>query len=164
MDDLNEAMVLELEIERCYRRLADVNEHTAMALVFNLLADEAVKHYEWLRRVYCGERREEGETGSVREPIAHLFRRMMDEGVDVPDDASLVHRYRMVQAFEDQAVAHYARMAAQAESDAMKESFRGMVAEDILHRQVLESVIQFVTEPVYDGWLEKAKWLSDDPD
>jgi rubrerythrin len=163
MNEVETAMRMELESEQCYRRLADENAHTALAAVFNLLADGDVKHYEWLRRKAGGER-EEPEEESIREELGWVFRRMLADGVVVPDDAALVLRYRMAQELEDRSVAYYARMAAQAESEPMKEFYRRLVAEDILHKQVLESVIQFVSEPVHDGWLDKAQWLRRDPD
>jgi rubrerythrin len=163
MNDIETAMRMELESEKCYRQLAEENAHTAMAVVFNLLADDDVKHYEWLRRKAAGER-EQSEEESVRDEIGAVFHRMLSDGVVVPDDPALVLRYRMAQELEDRSIAHYARLAAQAEPEPMKEFYRRLVAEDILHKQVLESVIQFVSEPVHDGWLEKAQWLRRDPD
>ena len=157
MNILEFAMQMEKDGEQYYRELAHKTADSGLANILHNLADAEVKHYNVLRQIQDRQDPAMGED-TVRENTRNVFKQMQEKGESIGLEESELEAYRKARDIEERSRKFYIEKAKELNSPASEELFYKIADEEKAHRQILESIIDFVSRPLPGNWLENAEW------
>jgi len=154
MDIFEYAIQMETDGEAFYRELAGQCENKGMRNIFNMLADDEVKHYHTLEKV----RKEMPEMPrtTILSDAKNIFAQMREENQIFPLDIPQVELYRKAQEIEMKSEAFYREKADESGDDRLKNLLLKIADEERKHYFLLDNIIEFVTKP--DRWIESAEF------
>lgn len=150
------AMKMEQDGEEFYRELAGKTQNSGLKQIFTYLADEEVKHY----RLFKGILERENMAYDSTDALAHsknIFTEMKASGeVDVSGDIAQVDGYRFALEMEKKAYTFFEEKCAEATDPKEKKFLEVIAKEERRHYRLIESIIEFVSQP--ETWVENAEF------
>ncbi len=155
MDIFAFAMKMEKDGEALYRNLAQTTVNQGIANIFEMLADEEVKHYKAIKALQAGDyvMAETDVLGRAK----NIFERMRDFNNPLQTDAGQISLYRQAMNLERQSEDFYLDRTDQVKEPAQKNVFLQLASEEKKHYYLLENIVDFVSRPQY--WLENAEFF-----
>ncbi len=149
------AMKVEKEGESYYREMSDHTQNLGLKRIFNILADEEVKHYEVLKAMMKEENLNLNELNLITDTKT-IFETLQKQKDKVDFDRSQIQFYKDAIAREENSHNFYINEAKKIEDKAEKEIFLKIAEEEIKHKKVLEEIIHFLEEPC--DWVASAEF------
>jgi rubrerythrin len=155
MDIFAFAMKMEKDGEIFYRDLAQKTANQGIANIFEMLADEEVKHYGTIKSLQGGTHLM-AET-DILGRAKNIFERMRDFNDPLQIDAGQIELYRQAMKLEKQSEDFYLDRADQIKDTEQKQLFLRLASEEKKHCYLLENIVDFVSRP--RSWLENAEFF-----
>jgi len=152
------AMQMEKEGEEFYRELAEKTSNGALKGVLNLLADEEVQHYEYIKTMKEQSGSPDLTASNLRESAKNVFLKIKKEKIDFDFSTSAAEMYRKAAKHEDAAIAFYTKKAEESTDPTHKAIFLKLAEEEQLHKELMDHMADFVSEP--EQWLEDAEFVN----
>ena len=154
MDIFDYAMQMEKDGEELYRDLAQKSGDTGIQHIFNMLADDEVKHYRIFEDMKEEKEHEITDT-KILTDAKNIFSQLKEEGkfdYELPQ----LELYKKAQDLEKKTEDFYREKAEEAEKEYQKEMFLKIAEEEKKHYFLLDNIIEFVSRP--QTWLENAEF------
>ena len=155
MDILEFAMEKEKYSEHYYRQLAEKTASGGLAEIFNKLADDEAKHYDFIRQMKSTIPEDISRT-DVLADAKEVFEGMRESTADFDFGISELELYEKARRIETDARDFYLKKADEVKDAWQKEIFRKLAQEEEKHYFLLDNIIEFVSRP--QNWLENAEW------
>jgi rubrerythrin len=130
-----------------------------------MLADVEVKHYQVLKNMKESldlAVQIEMDADNYRGVFKTMFTDLNEQVSSFEFQISQAEMYRTARQREDEAHRFYVEQAAESEEAEAKALFETLAAQEQLHFDILESIIEFVSRPESGQWLENAEWYHSD--
>jgi rubrerythrin len=160
MDIFEYAMAREKEAETLYREMASNCSDTGLAGILTKLADAEVEHGSTIAdmsKQSDSAPAADSLAGDVREAFAGLAKRRGELEFET-DEVAL---YKKARQFEQETCAFYTEKAATQEGDA-KRILTELAAQEQLHFELMDTIVEMVERPEAGHWLENAEWYHSD--
>jgi rubrerythrin len=154
MNILEFAMEKEKYSEDYYRHLADKSNNKGLKAIFNMLADEEVKHYKIVSDMKEDVAPDLAET-PVLSDAKDVFAKMREAVQSFNFDVSQTNLYRKAREIEEQSRDFYLEKANEVK-ESQKEIFLKLADEEKKHYFLIDNIIDFVSRP--ETWLENAEF------
>lgn len=153
------AMQMEKDGEKYYRQLAQGATVSGLGTIFNMLADEEVKHFNIIDEVS----RKEPDPQLVETPlldnVKNIFVGMKEAKEELHIDSTKASgEYRKACAIEEESRTFYLEKAELVENEHARKLFLRLAKEEEKHLRIMENIVEFVTRPEPGNWLENAEW------
>jgi rubrerythrin len=154
MDIFEYAMQMEQDGKDYYLKIAEKTSHKGLKAIFEMLANDEVKHYNTLK-----EMKEEipgmAETQVLGE-AKNIFIKMKENLGEADLQFSEMEVYKHAQELEEKTKNFYLAKSLEVEDEGVKNLFKMLAEEESKHYFLLENIILFVTKP--RTWLENAEY------
>ena len=154
MNIFDYAMQLEKDGETFYRELAQKSDDSGIKSIFNMLADDEVKHNKILEDMKKEEKPQMANT-EVLKSARNIFAQLKEEGkfdYKLPQ----IELYKKAQGLEKKTEDFYREKAEEVEGEYQKEMLLKIAEEEKKHYFLLDNVIEFVSKP--QTYLENAEF------
>ncbi len=154
MNIFDYAMQMEKDGEELYRDLAQKSGDEGIKRIFNMLADDEVKHYRALEDMKKEKEQEITDT-TVLSDAKNIFSQLKEEGkfeYELPQ----LELYKKAQDLEKKTESFYREKAEEAGKEYQKEMLLKIAEEEKKHYFLLDNMIEFVSRP--QTWLENAEF------
>jgi rubrerythrin len=151
------AMEMEKDEEELYREMAASVSQPGLKLILSSLADAEVRHYHVLKQLRDKKRAELSEDTLPLE-VKNIFRRILDEGLDVDPDTKHTDLYRQAMDVESKVRDFYLSKAEEVDDPAAREILLLISGEEKRHVQILKSIVEYLSRAEPGNWLENAEW------
>ena len=158
MNAYQHAMRMESEAERFYRDLADGISDTTIKNVFNMLADEEVKHFAVFEKMSKNSKLADINNIDMSAKVREIFTDIKGCNRKYTFTDEQVAYYEKAAKIEDNAAKFYEEKAAEMTDPAQKEAFLAIAKEEKKHKELMENLAHFVAAP--DSWLESAEFYN----
>lgn len=148
------AMQMEKDGEQYYRELASKTNDKGLISIFNMLADDEVKHYHIIQQMMNNQTTAMVDT-EVLANAKNIFAEMKQTGQSMVSDTSQIDMYRHAQENEKKSEDFYRQKAAEVD-ESNRDILLRMAEEEKRHYFLLDNIIEFVNRP--DTWLENAEF------
>jgi rubrerythrin len=148
------AMEKEKYSEDYYRQLADKSNNEGLKAIFDMLADEEVKHYKIVSDMKENVAPDLAET-TVLSDAKDVFAKMRESVQSFNFDVSQTNLYRKAREIEKQSRKFYLEKANEVKEN-QKEIFLKLADEEEKHYFLIDNIIDFVSRP--ETWLENAEF------
>jgi len=148
------AMEKEKYSEDYYRQLADKSNNKGLKAIFNMLADEEVKHYKIVSDMKEDVAPDLAET-TVLSDAKDVFAKMRESVQSFNFDVSQTNLYRKAREIEKQSRDFYLKKTNEVK-EGQKEIFLKLADEEKKHYFLIDNIIDFVSRP--ETWLENAEF------
>ena len=155
MDIFDFAMNMEKEGEKFYRELAQKSSDKGLEAIFNLLADDEVKHYETFQKMKNEEVTEIAGT-QILQNAKSIFTQIKEESLQVNPDINQVDLYKKAQKVEKENEDFYRQKAEEVGDEKHKNILLMIADEEKKHYHLLQNIIEFVARP--QQWIEDAEF------
>ncbi len=155
MDVYEYAMQMEKDGESYYRELTEKIGNRGLKRILSMLADAEVIHYNILLKMKKSEKIEVADA-SILTDVKNIFIKMKEEKEITGINISQVELYKKAQQIEEKSQIFYLDKAGEVKDLLQKEIFLKIAEEEKKHFFILESIIDFVSQP--QRWLEDAEW------
>jgi rubrerythrin len=158
MDIFEYAMAREKEAEALYREMASNCSDTGLAGILTRLADAEVQHcdtIETMSKQSPVAPAADSLAGDVREAFTGLAKRRSEIGFEM-DEVAL---YKKARQFEQETCAYYTEQAEAADSAEAKSILTELAAQEKLHFELMDTIVEMVERPEAGNWLENAEWF-----
>lgn len=126
---------------------------------FESLADDELRHIEWIERISAG-------TDTLETTNKRIYQRLRGIFADVSDDVRKsaatvegdVEALNLAIGKEEESRSAYARWAEEAESGEVRELCELLAGAERFHRELLENVIEYL-EHTSDFFLREERWI-----
>lgn len=149
------AMQMEKDGEDYYRQLASNAGNEGLKAILNIMAEEEVKHYKYLKTVQTEKPQTEDVT--VLSDCKNIFAQMKESGETISPQIDQVELYKKAQAVEKENEDFYRAKADEVEEDYQKDLLLLLAEEENKHYILLGNIIDFVSRP--QEWLEDAEFV-----
>jgi len=158
MNVYQHAMRMESEAERFYRDLADGISDTTIKNVFNMLADEEVKHFTVFEKMSKNSDLSSIDNMDISAKVREIFTDIKgcNRKYTFTDEQAVY--YDKAAKIEDNAATFYEEKATEMTDPAQKEAFLAIAREERKHQVLMQNLANFVASP--DAWLESAEFYS----
>lgn len=150
MDILDKAMKKEKNEESFYRGLSLECKMEELRIIFNLLANDEVKHYEILKNIKKSNRFNFYETDILTQ-VKKIFSELKRKDFIFEPDTTLIEVYSKAQDKEMQNENFYSQEAGKIKEKELKAIFMELAEDERRHYFLLENIIEFVSGP--QGWM-----------
>ncbi len=140
------AMKVEKEGEQYYKELANRSPYTSLKKVFNILANEEVKHYQIIRDMKNSADVNVNELDIILD-TATIFDTLTNDKDNVDFDNDEIKFYEEAIEREDSAEKFYLEKACELEDPNDKAVFLKIAEEEAKHKVVLHNILDFIQEP-----------------
>lgn len=154
MNIFEHAMQMEKDGEAYYRKLAAGCDNESLRNIFNMLADDEVKHYKTFEDMKNEEESQMAET-KVLTNAKNIFTQIKEEEIfnyKLPE----IEAYKKAQDLEKKTEEFYLEKAEEAEDPRQREMLLKIAEEEKKHYFLLDNIIEFVSKPQY--YLENAEF------
>jgi len=158
MNAYQHAMRMESEAERYYRELADGISDTTIKNVFNMLADEEVKHFKVFEKMSQGSTLPNIGHIDISAKVREIFMDIKGCNRKYSFTDEQVSYYEKAAKIEDDAAKFYMKKAEEMTDPAQKEAFLAIAKEEEKHQILMQNLANFVAAP--DSWLESAEFYN----
>lgn len=155
MDIFEFAMQKEKYSENYYRELADKTNNKGLKNIFNMLADEEVKHYKVVQQMRKQTPMKISDT-PVLKNAKKVFEKMRGSTKNFKFDISELQLYEKAKGIEQESKQFYLEKAKEVADTAQKEIFKKLANEEKKHFIILENICDFVAKP--QSFLENAEF------
>ena len=149
------AMKVEKEGEAYYREMAVVATNAGLKKIFNMLADEEVKHYNVFKNMMKKEDMDLDDLDLITDTKT-IFQTLVNEKDNVSFDAEQIQFYKDAIAREEQSHDFYAEKAEELDNEKQKRIFLHVAKEEVKHKLILEEIVTFLEEPA--DWITSAEF------
>jgi len=149
------AMQMENEAEAFYRVLSTNTENAGLKTIFNMLADEEVKHCKIIEEMKS-KIPQKISSMNVLSEAKGIFEQMSNTNEKTDLNKNQIEAYKKAQDIEKKSIAFYLKKADEVEEYCHKGIFRKLAEEEKKHYFLLQNIIEFVSRP--ENWLENAEW------
>lgn len=150
------AMRMESEAERFYRDLANGISDTTIKNVFNMLADEEVKHFKVFEKMSKNSELPNIEDLDMSAKVREIFSDIKGCNRKYSFTDEQVAYYEKAAQIEDNAAKFYLEKAEEMTDTAQKNAFLAIAREEQKHQEIMQNLADFVAAP--DAWLESAEF------
>ncbi len=158
MNAYQHAMRMESEAERFYRDLADGISDTTIKNVFNMLADEEVKHFTVFEKMSKNSDLSSIDNMDISAKVREIFTDIKGCNRKYTFTDEQAAYYDKAAKIEDNAATFYEEKATEMTDPAQKEAFLAIAREERKHQVLMQNLANFVASP--DAWLESAEFYS----
>ena len=158
MQPLEYAMQMEKDGETYYRGLAARNPDKGLASILTYLADAEVKHYNVLRDMQAKAAPTKLDEGTIRADIKNIFADLIARAVRIDATGSEINAFQKAQDLEQKTRDFYLEQSQKARVEAERKLLLQIADQELMHFQILGSIIEFVSRPLPGHWLENAEW------
>ena len=155
MNIFDQVMDMEREGETLYRGFAKHAPEQGLAKIFNWLADQEKKHYETFLEMKKGKDAALAEDAVLRN-IKDIFEAWKKGRPQFDSKTNQADLYRQALETEQKSAELYGAQAGISSSEAQKQLWLKIAAEEKRHEHILENIIEFVTKPEF--WAENAEF------
>jgi rubrerythrin len=149
------AINMEKEGEQYYRELAKKTSDEGLQRIFNMLADDEVKHRQTFEKMKNKKKPDVIET-QILEDAKNVFSQMKVEGIDLAPDIEQLDLYKKAQEIELKSENFYRHEASLSENSEQKECLLKIAEEEKKHYHLLQNIIEFISRP--QQWIENAEF------
>ncbi len=135
MNSLEFAINMELDGEKYYRQLAELNEDNALQTIFLLLAKDEETHGKILKDALRNTAYELKDNKILFE-MNNVFREIGDFKKEVEENPSQAEAYRLALEKEKESIDLYTKLLAEAKDDSNKELFKYLVSQEENHYKI----------------------------
>ena len=154
MTILEYALQMEKDGEALYRELAQKFDDSGIKNIFNMLADDEVKHYKIFKDMEKEEKPQMAET-EVLTSARNIFARLKEEK-KIDYKLPQIELYKKAQELEKKTEDFYREKGEEVEDEYQKAMFLKIAEEEKKHYFLLDNIIEFVSRP--QTWLENAEF------
>lgn len=159
MDVYQFAMQMEKDGENYYRELAAASRLAGLSRIFIMLADEEVKHFQFIEQLRLKKGEARFEETPILTNVKNIFIEMKNEGGHLHIDTTVdTNAFRKAREIERQSMDFYREKAEAAENEAVKTLLSRLAKEEEKHLRIMENLVDFVSRPEPGHWLENAEW------
>ncbi len=155
MDIYEFAMEKEKFAENYYRDAANTVKNKGLSEICVLLAEEEVKHREWIAKMQSEQPELVDSTVISRAKEIFAAMKGSKDALDFCD--SEVELFEKAQEFETTSKKYYEEKAQQVDDPKQKDIFLQLAQQEKKHYILLENVIEFLKKPEF--WLENAEFF-----
>ncbi|WP_024954060.1 ferritin-like domain-containing protein [Sulfurospirillum arcachonense] len=152
------AMRMENEAEKFYRDLANKCSDTSIKGVFEMLADEELKHFKVFEKMAQNEELPSIENIDIKARAKDIFSKIKSCNRRYSFTNDQVLYYEKAAQVEEDAYQFYLKKAEEMEDSKQKEAFILIAKEEQKHQILMENIASFVASP--DTWLESAEFYN----
>ncbi len=152
------AMRIENEAERFYRDLAEGISDNTIKNLFNMLADEEVKHFQVFEKMAQNAELPSITNMDISAKVREIFTDIKGCNRKYTFTDEQVAYYEKAAKIEDDAAKFYMEKAEEMTDPAQKEAFLAIAREEKKHQKLMQNLADFVAAP--DSWLESAEFYS----
>lgn len=152
------AMRMESEAERFYRDLADECSDTSLKGIFEMLAEEEIKHFKVFEKMAQNEELPSIENIDISARVKDIFSKIKSCNRRYSFTNEQVSYYQKAAQVEDDAYKFYLQKAEEMEDPKQKEAFMLIAEEEKKHQILMDNLANFVASP--DTWLESAEFYN----
>lgn len=162
MEVLKTALQLEIDAEKHYRSLAAETKDVGLVNILNRLADVEQRHVHVIQAMMDENLEADAGDDTFIKEVKDLCRKLEESRAEVKIDTTQVALYEHAKARELEAEDLYLT-AANTETDLeTKALLERLGAQETMHAQILDSIIDFLSQSEPGGWLENAEWYHAD--
>jgi len=159
MDTYEFAMQMEKDGENYYRELADASRLAGLKRIFSMLAEEEVKHFQFIDEL----RKKQGQANlaetSILNDVKNIFVDMKEEKPDLHIDTTAeTESFRKARDIEEKSMVFYQEKAEEAVDQLEKDLLLRLAKEEEKHMHIMQNLVDFVSKPEPGNWLENAEW------
>lgn len=162
MQILETAMQLEIDAEKHYRDLAAQTQDVGLVNILNRLADVEHKHQQVIAAMLDNKLDCDAGDDTFISDVKLLCKKLEESCANVTIDTAQIAMYEHAKARELEAESLYYK-AAEAETDPDTVALlKRLAAQETMHAQIIESIVDFLKTAEPGGWLENAEWYHAD--
>jgi len=158
-DVIAAAIRLEQDGRQFYLDAAAGSDSTLAQETFQALADDELRHIEYIRQISAGD-------DSLQTVNQRVYQRLRGIFADVSDDVreAVASASRDIEALdlamerEEQSRVAYEQWREQAETEELRSLCELLEGAELFHRQLLENVIEYLEHPS-DFFLREERWI-----
>lgn len=163
MDLYSFALQMEKDGEEYYRELAKKSKNDGLKEIFTMLADEEVKHSQFIEKMQQNKNLPEVVESKVLAEVKNIFTRMRNgkldfEPGDYIDTTEEANAYRKACKTEEQSKQFYLDKAKETTDQQARLILEKLAAEEEKHYRIMENLVEFISRPEPGNWLEDAEW------
>jgi rubrerythrin len=154
------ALQMEKDGERYYRELMKESTSAGLKRIFELLADEEVKHYALIEQLHLKNHTPQlEENGQILKNVKNIFIEMKNSKDDWHFDATkAIAAYKKAAEIEEKSKRFYLEKAAEVSDEEARRLLNQLAKEEEKHMHIMENLVEFVSRPEPGNWLENAEW------
>ncbi|MDP6491388.1 MAG: ferritin family protein [Kiritimatiellia bacterium] len=162
MEVLKTALQLEIDAENHYRSLAAQTEDVGLVNILNRLAEVEQRHVHVIQAMMDENLQADAGDDTFIEEVKDLCQKLEDSRSEINIDTAQIKLYEHAKARELEAEKLYYG-AAETETDPETVALlKRLGAQETMHAQILDSIIDFLSKAEPGGWLEDAEWYHTD--
>ena len=155
---------MEKDGENFYRQLADASRTEGLQKIFEMLANEEVKHTKVIEGMKRNIRETLLEDSPILDNVTNVFQNMKKLRQPLHIDATTeTEMYRKARDIEKASREFYQNKAEESENQHQKQLLLKLAAEEAKHLRIMENIVEFVSRPEPGNWLENAEWTHIEP-
>lgn len=163
MDIYAFAMQMEKDGEDYYRELADKSNSAGLKKIFNMLADEEVKHFKIIERIQQKTNFPDAVDSEILGGAKNVFIEMQDGKLNFDqgnyvDTTEETNAYRKARDIEEKSREFYKTKAEEATDEQSAKLLKMLAREEERHYRIMDNIVEFVSRPEPGNWLEDAEW------
>ena len=132
MDIFDYAMQMEEQAENFYRQLAQDTANEGFRTIFNMLADEEVKHFNIILEMKTQTPDNISQT-NVLSNAKNVFMKMSQQSENLTFEQDQIQLYKKAQSIEEKSREFYLQKAEKVDQQAQKEIFKQLAQEEKNH-------------------------------
>ena len=153
------ALQMEKDGEKYYRELIQESTSAGLKKIFELLADEEVKHYALIEQLHRKNDTPQLEDAQILKNAKNIFVEMKNSKDDWRFDATkAAAAYKKAVGIEEKSKEFYLEKAAEANDEQVRLFLNQLAKEEEKHVHIMENLVEFVSRPEPGNWLENAEW------
>lgn len=153
------AMQMEKDGENYYRELAAASKIAGLKKIFDMLADEEVKHFQIFKELKEKKSAAQFPETHILTNVKNIFIGMKEEKPKLHVDTTAdTNAFRKARDIEQKSIDFYLEKAEGAEDASVKNLLKQLAKEEEKHLKIMENLVEFVSRPEPGHWLENAEW------
>ncbi|NQU38520.1 MAG: ferritin family protein [Lentisphaerae bacterium] len=162
MQILETAMQLEIDAEKHYRNMAAQTKDVGLVNILNRLAEVEQQHQRVIAAMQNDDLGVEAGDETFIADVKVLFQKLQDSRSEVKIDMSQIALYTHARDRELEAENLYFKAAeVETDPDTIALLMR-LGAQETMHAQIIDSIIEFLSKAEPGGWMENAEWYHTD--
>ncbi|HAE61140.1 MAG TPA: Rubrerythrin [Eubacteriaceae bacterium] len=148
------ALKLEVDSREYYIKQAEASEHEGLKKIFNKLADDEQRHYEYVQKM--AEKNVEFKETDVLTDVKNIFTELLDNDVRFEMDLSTIEAYEFAKKMEQESIEYYQKMQKETTDQKALDILKKLENEERKHLLTLEDILLYMRKP--ETWVEDAEF------